>query len=188
MWLLLTLAWARPNMNLAMEVGAEVPLGPGPRGRGVIARVGFAAPYILGDPCGYNEYPECRASSFWPLGGPRVALRGSMEDPLVFEVGGNLGVMHAEVAQAGWIPLWQAEARVSLELGLDAVNLAVGGVGSRSLSWRRNVTPTGYTTGGGFEPLALQLGYVARPVGTERPPTLLTGLGMHMVAMSYSGF
>jgi hypothetical protein len=90
--------------------------------------------------------------------------------------------MHAEVAHIGWIPLWQAEARVSSEIGVFGSNLALGLVGSRSLSWRSNVTPTGYTQGGGWEPLALHVGYVVRPVGTPHPSTLLVGLGIPTVA------
>jgi hypothetical protein len=179
MWwsLWLVAAGAGPTINLAVDAGVEVPLN----GEGVGFRLGGGVPFLLGDACDYLE-TDCRSARGWAIAGPRAALRWSRRDAGTVELGGNLGYMHADVAHIGWIPLWQAEARAHAELGLDGVSLAVGGLGSRSLSWRRNVSSTGYTTGGGFEPLAVQLGALARPLGTERAPTVLAGLGVHLVA------
>lgn len=112
--------------SLVHQGGADAPWG---------VEVGAQQRYLLGDSCGYSEYPDCRSATWWPTAGPRAAVtwRGGDRVGLDVEVVGGVGAL--DTYQFGFFPIFELDATVGagVEWGSQPAFL-FGGRVTKSLS------------------------------------------------------
>lgn len=183
-------AWDDPNRMATVHVAVVHALGQShPWG----VRVGADGRYALGDHCTYREHeidPDCRVGGVWPVAGPAGSITWRGGTRFAFEVDGLLGVGGLDMAQFGFLPMWEVVARlgVRVETPGPVPSLALGGFAAKSFGLTVHVAENTTTTRG-THALGLRLDAdTAWAFGGPLPlPTLAGGVWM-VVTPTYSFF
>jgi hypothetical protein len=132
MWLATAPAWAgnqEPMLvaSLVHQGGSESPWG---------IEIGAQLAVAAGDDCDHPfEYPDCRASQWWPAVGPRAAVSWRGGTRFGAEIEGLAGVAAIDAEEYGFFPIFELEATAGVAIeGGEGPSLTFGGRATKSLS------------------------------------------------------
>lgn len=163
--------------SLVHQGGGENPWG---------MELGGALLTSLGDHCGWNEWPDCRDATWWPVVGPRMVLTWRGSERFGYQLTVLAGPSAVEMHHGGFLPIFSlfASAGGALEYG-EPPTLLLGGAASKSLSYTKTWDIPGGTSFRtyGLHVLSASFGAHAGWSGGWKPARWTSGLELATYAV-----